>query len=130
MTKTDNKKQRSTKNAGRTSGAEIALTYDQRLERFDQRQTRIRIGLMCFLFAGAGFFFWRNWEYNPPTPEPNFAGYYAGPWVNKSGDLVSGDDKVIKQGYGAPAGGPNNSPSQARRVVQNPTMSSGITLEP
>lgn len=76
------------------------------------------------------FFFWRNSGYEPPTPEPNFSGYYEGPWVNKNGDLVSGDGKIIKQGYGVPAGGPARTTAQARRMAQNPVLSSGLALEP
>lgn len=123
MTKTDNKKESPTKSA------DIVLSYEQRLERFDRRQTRIRVGLLCVLFGTAGFFFWRNSVYEAPTPEPNFAGYYEGPWVNKNGDLI-GDGKLVKRAYGVPAAGPNHMSAQARRVVQNPVLSSGPTLEP
>ncbi len=134
-------------NKRKSAPTSTVLSYDQRLERFDKRQTRIRIGIMFVLFGTAGFIFWRNSDYQPPTPEPNFSGYYEGPWVNKNGDLVSPEGVVLKQGYGVPATGPSGSPkqdrlphtqngtvraspAQARRIVQNPFPSPRRTLEP
>lgn len=133
MTKTNTNKNGTRGKNAHVFDADIALSSDQRLERlerFDRRQTRIRVGIFCLLSAMAAFFFWRNAGYEPPMPEPNYSGYYAGPWVNKNGDLISDDGKVIKRGYGVPAAGPDHTSAQASQIVRTPLLPTGITLEP
>jgi len=83
----------------RASEEARVMTYDERLERFEKRQNRIRVGIFCTLCSVAGFLFWRNANYVAPLPEPNYAGYYEGNWVNKSGDLVSGTGELIQRDY-------------------------------
>lgn len=74
-------------------------TYVERLEAHEQKQKKIRAVLAAVMFAVAGFILYHDLTDVPPVPPPNDLGYYEGPWVNKSGDLVSGDGKIIERDY-------------------------------
>lgn len=54
----------------------------------------------CSLFVVAlGIVVFTRWQESVP-PEPNFSGYYDGPWVNKRGQLVAPDGAILDSAFG------------------------------
>lgn len=69
------------------------------LAQQDKKQERIQLTLACLMFSVAIGITVMVRKIEDIPPKPNFSGYYEGPWVNKNGDLIGTDGKIIKQGY-------------------------------
>jgi len=82
-----------------TSKKTTYTSYDERLAVSDKKQQRVQATLACVMFAVAGWLFYWNHQMADIPPKPNATGYYEGPWVNKRGDLVGGDGKILQKNY-------------------------------
>ena len=97
-----------------------------RLAAREGRGRRAQVGLSGAMFAVAGLLFFHSLSPAPP-PEPNFSGYYDGPWVNKSGELVGGDGTVLQEDYrGMKAQRTRNTHSGLHRGVSKIALSSRL----
>jgi len=63
------------------------------------QQTRGKVLLVCALFAAAFAIAVGFWWTDQIPPEPNYSGYYEGPWVNKRGQLVAADGTILRKVY-------------------------------
>lgn len=78
-----------------TQGGRADASYQDQ-EREDGR----KVVRMFLLFAIAiGIMLLSRW-YETAPPEPNYSGYYSGDWVNKRGQLVSPDGRILNENYG------------------------------
>ena len=82
-----------------TSVKTTYVSFDERLAASDKKQQRVQTTLACVMFLTAGWLFYWNYHMSTIPPKPNATGYYEGPWVNKRGDLVSGDGKIVQKNY-------------------------------
>jgi hypothetical protein len=76
------------------------------------QQTQGKVRLVCVLFAAAFAIALGYWWMDQVPPEPNFSGYYEGPWVNKRGQLVAADGTILRKVY--------NSTSKSEATIQLP----------
>lgn len=74
---------------------------EQEAEDEQKRENNRQIARLVCLFVIAGAITMVARWYEGMPPEPNYAGYYDGDWVNKRGQLVSSDGKVLQDKYAA-----------------------------
>ena len=78
------------------------MTRTQYNEAVHAKQGRGKATFVGLLFATAFAISIGSWWLEQAPPEPNYSGYYDGPWVNKRGELVSADGHVLKKVYTGP----------------------------
>ena len=82
-----------------SNGTKTPISYEERLEQVEKRSKRVRVTVACAGILLAGYLFYYNENKTEPPPPPSSGGYYTGPWVNKNGDLVGDDGKILEKDY-------------------------------